>query len=81
MIGVLISFLEIEPIRLLFAASIAGGLGTPISLAFLLLVAGNRRIMGDERVSPALSFFGWGTAIMVTGVSIYFLWQQMGSLF
>lgn len=80
LIAIAVAFIGISPIRLLFAASIAGGLGTPISLVFLLLVAKSRRIMGDDRISPELSMVGWGTAIMVGGISLYFLWQQLGSL-
>ncbi len=79
-IAIVVAFIGISPIRLLFAASIAGGLGTPISLVFLLLVARSRRIMGDERISSELWLVGWGTAIVVGGISLYFLWQQLGSL-
>ena len=37
--GVAVTFLGIGPIRLLFYGSIAGGLGTPVTLAMMLLAA------------------------------------------
>lgn len=79
-IAIAVSFIGISPIRLLFVSSIVGGIGAPISLAFLLRVAGNRRIMGDRPIGRVLAVIGWGTAIMIGAISLYFLWQQFGSL-
>jgi Mn2+/Fe2+ NRAMP family transporter len=79
--AIVVSFLGISPIRLLFISSIVGGIGTPISLAFLLRVAGNRRIMGERPIGTLLSVVGWGTAVVIGATSVYFLWQQLGSLF
>ena len=79
--AIVVSSLGISPIRLLFISSIVGGIGTPISLAFLLRVAGNRRIMGERLIGTLLSVVGWGTAIVIGAISVYFLWQQLGSLF
>ncbi len=42
LVGVIISFAGISPIHLLFISSIVGGLGTPISMVFLLLIGQNR---------------------------------------
>lgn len=78
-IGVVISFLGIPPIRLLFVSSIAGGLGTPISMVFLLLVGRDRKIMGDKTLGKTLTTIGWTAALLITVISGYFLWQQFGS--
>lgn len=80
LIGVVISFLGVSPIQLLFVSSIAGGLGTPISMAFLLIVARDRNIMGEARMGKILTAAGVLTLLIVTAVSLYFLWQQFGGM-
>ena len=79
LIGVIISFAGVAPIRLLFAASIAGGLGTPIGLIFLLLAARSHRAMQAHRIGGLLTTLGLLTTALVTVVSAMFLWQQLGS--
>ena len=76
-IAAVVSFAGIPPIRLLFIASIAGGLGTPIGLVFLLLAARNRRAMHRHPIGGVLTGIGWLTTALVTGVAVFFLWQQV----
>lgn len=71
-----ISMAGVPPIRLLFIASIAGGLGTPIGLVFLLLAARDHRAMDGHPIGGLLTTLGWLTTALVTVVSAYFLWQQ-----
>src|SRR5579872_3530460 len=78
LLAVLASFTGIRPIQLLFVASIAGGLGTPISLAMLLLIARDRATMRGHPVGFVLTAIGWATFTLVTAISLYFLWQQLG---
>ncbi|MDQ2742628.1 MAG: divalent metal cation transporter [Chloroflexota bacterium] len=80
LVGVIVSFAGVSPIHLLFVSSIIGGLGTPISLAFLLLTAHDRDLMGDHAPGRLLLGTGWLIASVITAVSIYFLWQQFGGL-
>lgn len=77
--AVVVSFVGVPPIKLLFVSGIVGGLGTPISLVFLLLIARNREIMRQHPIGRILMVGGSLTAILVTAVSLYFLWQQFGS--
>jgi Mn2+/Fe2+ NRAMP family transporter len=65
-IAVAAAFPGISTIHILFAASIAGGLGTPISLVLLLLIAGDRQTMGARRVSSKLGAAGYLVAATVT---------------
>lgn len=74
--AVIVSFIGISPIQLLFVAGIAGGLGTPISLSFLLLIARDKRVMHDHPIGNILMPAGWLITGLITAVSIYFLWQQ-----
>jgi Mn2+/Fe2+ NRAMP family transporter len=79
LVGVLVSFAGVSPIQLLFLASIVGGLGTPISMLFLLLVGQNRRLMGHRVIGRISRSVGWATLFLVSSISLYFLWQQFGS--
>ncbi|MGH2449235.1 MAG: NRAMP family divalent metal transporter [Chloroflexota bacterium] len=77
-IAVIISFVGVSPIQLLFVAGMAGGLGTPVSLAFLLLASRDKQVMGNHRMNPVLLAMGWVTLVVVTLVSLFFLAQQFG---
>jgi len=79
MVAVVVSFVGISPIHLLFIAGIAGGIGTPISLSFLLVAARNRDLMGDHTIGGLLTSVGWLIVALVSAVSLYFLWSQFGS--
>jgi Mn2+/Fe2+ NRAMP family transporter len=61
-----LSFVGVSPIALLYWASVAGGLATPLTLFFAVRIARDRRIMGAHRIGPALAAAGWAT----TGVSL-----------
>ena len=76
-VAIAIGFAGVPPIKLLFVASVAGGLGTPISLAFLLLVARDRRIMGDHQASRWLILGGWITFALVALTGALFLLRQL----
>jgi Mn2+/Fe2+ NRAMP family transporter len=80
LVAVAISLLGFSAIDLLFWSSIAGGLGTPITLVFLLLLARDRSVMGEFRIGRLLTTIGWGTATLITVISGYFLWQELGSV-
>jgi Mn2+/Fe2+ NRAMP family transporter len=74
-LGTAIAYSGVSPIRLLFAASVVGGLGTPISLAFLLLVASDRELMVNRPIGIRLELAGWTVTAMVTVVSLVYLLQ------
>jgi Mn2+/Fe2+ NRAMP family transporter len=70
-----VTLLGVPPIRLLFWSSIAGGLGTPITLALMMLVARNPRVMKRHRISRAAAVAGWSITAVVTLADVAFLWQ------
>ncbi|HEX5415489.1 MAG TPA: divalent metal cation transporter [Chloroflexota bacterium] len=72
-IGVGLTVLGVEPIQLLFFAGIVGGIGTPLLLVFLLLIAGSQTIMGRYRVSGFIQAIGWLSAIVIGLASIVYL--------
>lgn len=72
-VGAGMALLGVDPIRLLFVAGIVGGLGTPIILVFLLLIAGSRRIMGRYRVSGFVLTIGWISTAIIGVASVLYL--------
>jgi Mn2+/Fe2+ NRAMP family transporter len=76
-LAAVIAFTGVRPIRLLFIAGIFGGVGTPIGLAYLLLVGRNRRLMGDARISGWLLAVGWAVMAFVSAASLLALGKQL----
>lgn len=62
-----------SPIALLYAASVAGGLATPLTLWLLVAIARNRAIMGEGRIRGPLLVGGAGVAAVVTASCAVFL--------
>ncbi len=65
---------------MLVAASIAGGIGTPIGLAVLLCLARNSEVMAGRPVSARLAAAGWAVTAVVTGLGGLFLVSQLQHL-
>ncbi len=74
-IGAAICFLHVPTVTLLFIASIAGGLATPLTLALMMLLARDVRTMHGRRASPWLVAAGWAIVAIVTVAGIAFLVQ------
>jgi Mn2+/Fe2+ NRAMP family transporter len=73
-----LTMLGISPIQFLFWSSLAGGLGTPVTLALLMLVARNRGIMGKQRIGPRLAIGGWlVTAVVVLACAVFLVQTVM----
>ncbi|MFN2448729.1 MAG: NRAMP family divalent metal transporter [Candidatus Baltobacteraceae bacterium] len=69
------AFAGIAPIRLLFISSIAGGIATPVSLTFMLLAAGDKRLMRNAPVRRWLLGAGWATTAVVSAAAAIFIYQ------
>jgi Mn2+/Fe2+ NRAMP family transporter len=67
----------VAPIRILYIASIAGGLATPVSLVFLLLVAGDSRAMHGQPITGRLAAAGWAVTAVVSLAGLAFLATQL----
>lgn len=79
--GVGLSLLGIGPIQLLFLSSILAGLATPVTLTLMLLIARDRRVMGDFRISRGLGIAGASVTAIVTLASVIYLIQTFAPLF
>lgn len=75
--GVALAMTGIGPIRLLFLASLIGGIATPLGLVLLALAAGNPKLVGPTPIHRSLRVAGWAVAALVTTVSVLFLAEQL----
>jgi Mn2+/Fe2+ NRAMP family transporter len=72
------SALALAPIStlwLLYWASVAAGIATPVTLVMVMLVAQNRKTMNGRPVSPLLAFGGWAVTGIVTLSAGAFIWS------
>lgn len=78
-IAVGVSYLGVQPVRLLFAGSIAGGIATPVTLFFVLLAAQNEDLMGRFKLRGWLLASGWLVFAIVTASVVFYLYQTFTS--
>jgi Mn2+/Fe2+ NRAMP family transporter len=71
-----LAVLGVQPIKVLFASSIIGGVATPVTLVVLLLIARDKRIMHEHKAPVPLTIAGWTTAAIVTAAACVFLWTN-----
>ena len=65
LVGAGASLFGLPPIRLLVWASVAGGLGTPVTLVLMNCVARSRAAMGPSRIGLMLSIAGWTVTALI----------------
>ena len=64
---------------MLIAASVIGGLGTPIGMVLLIRLARNPQVMGDQPISARLAISGWTVTVVVGGFGLlYIVWAVLG---
>ncbi|HTJ26474.1 MAG TPA: divalent metal cation transporter [Candidatus Limnocylindria bacterium] len=76
-VAVAIAFAGVKPITLLFYSGIAGGIATPFTMALMLLVARNRKVMHQRRISVPLACAGWCVAAIVSAAALIYLAQTL----
>lgn len=75
-IAAALCFLHVPTVTMLFIASIAGGLATPLTLVLMVLLVRDGSTMRGSRASPWLAGAGWAVAAIVTVAGIGFLIQS-----
>ena len=66
LVGLAINFVHLDPIKALIYSAVANGIVAPIILVLILLIARNKKIMGEWKNKKVASFFGWIiTAVMI----------------
>ncbi|MFA6050915.1 MAG: divalent metal cation transporter, partial [Candidatus Paceibacterota bacterium] len=68
--GLLFNFFGVNPIKALVYTSVANAVVAPVGLVFILLLAGNKEVMGVHVAGKWGKIIGWGTTLLMTGVAI-----------
>lgn len=74
LIGLLLNFVGLDPIKALIYSAVGNGLVAPIILVLICIISGNKSIMNSHHNSRPVAIFGWAAAVLmiVTGiVTIY----------
>jgi NRAMP (natural resistance-associated macrophage protein)-like metal ion transporter len=70
LIGLLINFVGINPIRALFLAAVINGFLAPPLLVVIMLVANNRRVMRDRVNGRWSNILGWTTTAVMFSAAV-----------
>jgi len=73
-----VTLTNVSVVDMLVVASIIGGLGTPIGIVLLVLLARDRAVMSDSPISRPLALAGWTVAVVVGGLGLAYVF---GTLF
>ncbi|MCL5411318.1 MAG: Nramp family divalent metal transporter [Patescibacteria group bacterium] len=64
LIGLLINFFNIDPIKALIYSAVVNGLVAPIVLILIVLISSNKKVMGERVNHPGITTLGW----IITGI-------------
>ena len=64
-IGIIINFIGIDPIKALIYSAIANGIVAPVILIFIVLISSNKKIMGEFKNSLTTKTLGWIATILM----------------
>jgi NRAMP (natural resistance-associated macrophage protein)-like metal ion transporter len=70
--GMVLTLGQTNPIRMLFVSALVNGLLAPPLLLLVMLVGGNRRIMGEHVNGPWLTVLGWTATAVMTAAAVAF---------
>lgn len=76
-VSVVIGMAGVPPIKLLFYSGIAGGIATPLTMALMLLVGRNSRVMHAARIPGWLAVAGWCVTAIIGSATLVYLWQTV----
>jgi Mn2+/Fe2+ NRAMP family transporter len=68
-----VTLANISVIGMLVAASVIGGIGTPIGLVILVLLGRDHTVMGTQPISGRLAIAGWTVAAVVGGFGLLYV--------
>jgi manganese transport protein len=65
----------LDPLRILILSQVVLSFALPFALIPLLLLTGNRKVMGDFINRTTTHWLGWLTVSIVIGLNLFLLWQ------
>jgi Mn2+/Fe2+ NRAMP family transporter len=70
LVGVLINFVGINPIRALFGAAVINGFLAPPLLVIIMLISSNKGVMGERVNGRWSNILGWAATAMMFAAAI-----------
>jgi len=67
LVGLLVNFSPIQPFQMLYYTAVLNGLCAPPLMVLIMLVAGNKKIMGNYTNSLPINIMGWA----ITGIMLF----------
>ncbi|MFA6392851.1 MAG: Nramp family divalent metal transporter [Candidatus Paceibacterota bacterium] len=64
-IGIILNFIGIDPIKALIYSAIANGIVAPVILVFIVKISSSHKIMGEYKNKPITRFLGWAATILM----------------
>ncbi len=76
-LGLLMNYIGISPIKALIYSAILYGLTAPILIAIILHIANNKKVMGEYTNGKLSNFLGFATLILMTLAAIVMIYLQL----
>jgi Mn2+/Fe2+ NRAMP family transporter len=79
LVGMVINFVGINPIAALFGTAVINGFVAPPLLVLILLIANNRKVMGDRVNSRGTNVLGWAAtaAMFAAAIALVLTWGKV----
>jgi Mn2+/Fe2+ NRAMP family transporter len=77
LIGLVINFIGISPIKMLFYTAVLYGLIAPLLIALILHISNNKKIMGEYTNSRWANILGIASFVLMSGASILLIWSML----
>ncbi len=78
LVGLGLNFVGLDPIKALIYAAVLNGIIAPIILIFIMILASQKKVMGEWTNRPHINILGWAiTALMLimSVAALYFIFQ------
>lgn len=75
LVGLLINFLGLDPIRVLIYSAVLNGIIAPIVLFFIVRISSDSQIMGEHKNGAITSGIGWLTVGIMSLAAVATLWS------
>jgi Mn2+/Fe2+ NRAMP family transporter len=80
-LAIVVDLAGVPLVGMLVAASVIGGVATPIGIILMIRLARNPRVMGSQPISLRLAIAGWAVAVVVGFFGLlYVIWGLIGQL-
>jgi Mn2+/Fe2+ NRAMP family transporter len=70
LVGLGLNFIGLNPIKALIYSAVLNGMVAPIILVLILLIARNKRVMGEWKNGKLSAGLGWFLALIMTGAGL-----------